>query len=145
MELTICVGTVKGPGETPHEYTFIAPDPERRVKHGEFVYYLGAVDGVERQILGRVTQRRSVKLFPDSFLSDPSVPPGQVAALLGFESEANELFELTVAVLGYHDPGLGEFINPRVPPLLKDRSLPARYHSEPGRRSPNSRKKYTLT
>ena len=117
MELTSCVGTVKGPGETPHEYTFIAPDPDRRVKHGEFVYYLGAVDGVERQILGRVTQRRSVKLFPDSFMADPSVPPDQVAALLGYASDANELFELTVAVLGYHDPGLGEFINPRVPPV----------------------------
>jgi hypothetical protein len=34
------IGTVKGPGETPNEYTFIAPDPERRVKHGEFVYYV---------------------------------------------------------------------------------------------------------
>jgi hypothetical protein len=78
------IGTVKGPGETPHEYTFIAPDPERRVKHGEFVYYLGAVDGEERQILGRVTQRRSVKLFPDSFMADPSVPPapgGRAAGL----------------------------------------------------------------
>lgn len=112
----LCVGTVKGPGETPHEFTFIAPDPERRVKHGEFVYYYGAVDGLERPILGRVTNRRSVKLFPDSFMSDPGVPPSQMAALLGYDSEAHELFEITVAVLGYHDRGLGDFINPRVPP-----------------------------
>ena len=33
------VGTVKGPGETLHEFTFIAPDPARQLKHGEFVYY----------------------------------------------------------------------------------------------------------
>jgi hypothetical protein len=39
-EHSTCIGTVKGPGETPNEFTFIAPDPERRVKHGEFVYYM---------------------------------------------------------------------------------------------------------
>lgn len=112
-----CIGTVKGPGETPHEFTFIAPDPERRVKHGEFVYYLAQVDGEERQIIGRVTGRESVKLFPDSFMADPTVPPSQVAALLGYDSEENELFEITVAVLGYHSQAMGDFINPRVPPV----------------------------
>ena len=111
-----CIGTVKGPGETPHEFTFIAPDPERRVKHGEFVYYLAQVDGEERQILGRITGRESVKLFPDSFMADPAVPPSQVAALLGYDSEESELFEITVAVLGYHSLAMGDFINPRVPP-----------------------------
>ena len=98
-----CIGTVKGPGETPNEFTFIAPDPERRVKHGEFVYYHADVDGEARQILGRVTGRESVKLFPDSFMADPSVPPSQIATLLGYDSDASELFEITVAVLGYHD------------------------------------------
>ncbi|HXF60856.1 MAG TPA: DUF87 domain-containing protein, partial [Caldilineaceae bacterium] len=112
----LCVGTVKGPGETPTDYCFIAPDPERRVKHGEFVYYLAEVDGAERQILGRVTARRAVRVFPDSFMADPSVPPSEVAALVGYDSDANELFEITVAVLGYHNPEMGDFINPRVPP-----------------------------
>lgn len=112
----LCIGTVKGPGETPTEYCFIAPDPERRVKHGEFVYYLAHVDGAERRILGRVTARRSVRIFPDSFMADPSVPPSEVAALLGYDSDANELFEITVAVLGYHNREMGDFINPRVPP-----------------------------
>jgi hypothetical protein len=116
MNQQLCVGTVKGPGETPHEYTFIAPDHERRVKHGEFVYYEAQVEAETRQILGRVTARRSVRLFPDSFMADPNVPPSQVAGLLGYESDANELFEITVAVLGYHDKGFGDFINPRVPP-----------------------------
>jgi len=111
-----CIGTVKGPGETPHEFTFIAPDPERRVKHGEFVYYITKVDGEDRQIIGRVTARVSVKLFPDSFMADPSVPPNQIAALLGYDSDASELFEITVAVLGYHSSAFGDFINPRVPP-----------------------------
>ena len=116
MNEQLCVGTVKGPGETPHEYTFIAPDPDRRVKYGEFVYYEAPVEAETRRILGRVTARRSVRLFPDSFMADPNVPPSQVAGLLGYESDANELFELTVAVLGYHDQGFGDFINPRVPP-----------------------------
>ena len=111
-----CIGTVKGPGETPHEFTLIAPDPDRRVKHGEFVYYVTHVDGEERQIIGRITARASVRLFPDSFMADPSVPPSQIAALLGYDSEENELFEITVAVLGYHSAAMGDFINPRVPP-----------------------------
>jgi DNA helicase HerA-like ATPase len=115
-EHSTCIGTVKGPGETPHEFTFIAPDPARQLKHGEFVYYETPVDGQDRRILGRVTGRASVKLFPDSFMADPTVSPSQIAVLLGYDSDASELFEITVAVLGYHDPVLGDFINPRVPP-----------------------------
>lgn len=116
MEPLECIGTVKGPGETPHEYTFIAPDPERRVKHGEFVYYWADVESSPRQILGRVMSRRSVRVFPDSFMADPAVPPDQMAALVGYDSDASELFEITVSVLGYHSRSMGEFINPRVPP-----------------------------
>ncbi|MCB9138716.1 MAG: ATP-binding protein [Caldilineaceae bacterium] len=112
----LCIGTVKGPGETPNEFTIIAPDPERRVKHGEFVYYYAYVDGEERPILGRITARRAVKIYPDGFMADPTVPPREVAALLGFQGQDDELFELTVAVLGYHHRAFGDFINPRVPP-----------------------------
>lgn len=110
------IGTIKGPGETPHEFTFIAPDLQRQLKHGEFVYYITDVDGEERRILGRISGREAVKLLPDSFMADPAVPPQQMAALLGYDSPDSELFELTVAVLGYHSSLLGDFINPRVPP-----------------------------
>ncbi len=112
----LCIGTVKGPGETPNEFTIIAPDPERRVKHGEFVYYEADVDGARRPILGRITARRAVKLYPDGFMADPNVPPSEVASLLGFDSGDDELFEMTVTVLGYHSKTFGDFINPRVPP-----------------------------
>ena len=110
------IGTVKGPGETLHEYTFIAPDPDRQLKHGEFVYYTAPVDGSERRILGRITARAAVKLFPDTFMADPSVSPHTLAAMLGYESDATELFELTVTVLGYYNEKLLDFTNPRVPP-----------------------------
>ena len=116
QKLETPIGTVKGPGETLHEFTFIAPDPDRQLKHGEFVYYTAPVDGSERHILGRITDRAAVKLFPDTFMADPSVPPHTVAAMLGYESEATELFELTVTVLGYYDERLQDFTNPRVPP-----------------------------
>ena len=44
-------GTVKGPGELPHEYLFITRDNER-TRIGEFVYY-EAKDGDEvRRIIG---------------------------------------------------------------------------------------------
>ncbi|MCB0130506.1 MAG: ATP-binding protein, partial [Caldilineaceae bacterium] len=113
---THCIGTVKGPGETPNEFTVIAPDPARQAKFGEFVYYVTDVDGDQRNILGRITGRRAVRLLPDSFMADPGVPPAQMAELLGYDSGANELFELTVTVLGYHSATFGDFINPRVPP-----------------------------
>lgn len=111
-----CIGTVKGPGETPNEFTLVAPDPDRRLKHGEFLYYMAEVDGANRSILGRVTGRESIRLLPDSFMADPNVPPQEVAALVGYQSDANELFEITVTVLGYHSEEMGEFVNPRVPP-----------------------------
>jgi DNA helicase HerA-like ATPase len=117
MTQTTCIGTVKGPGETPHEFTFIAPDPERRVKHGEFVYYTASVDGVEKEILGRVTGREPVRIFPDSFMADPAVPPDTMASLLGYDSDARELFQMTVTVLGFYDDILHDFVNPRVPPV----------------------------
>lgn len=116
MTTSYCIGTVKGPGETPHEFTLIAPDPQRQLKHGEFVYYTTTVDGQERQILGRITGRVSVKLLPDAFMAEPSVPPSAVAAMLGYDSGSSELFELTVTVLGYYNDVLHDFTNPRVPP-----------------------------
>ncbi len=109
------IGTTKGPGETPHEFTFVAPDPEQRVKYGEFVYYEAETDGRPTQILGRVTGRTPLRLFPDSFMADPSVPPQAIGELLGYQEETHELYELSATILGYYDAALG-FVNPRVPP-----------------------------
>jgi uncharacterized protein len=118
------IGTVKGPGETPHEFTFVAPDPEQRVKYGEFVYYEADVDGQLRRILARVTQRFPLRLYPDAFMADPTIPPRAVAELLGFQAPALSgaqapdpapLFQITAMTLGYYDANLG-FVNPRVPP-----------------------------
>ena len=116
MSQVIPIGTTKGPGETPHEYTVITPDRERTAKSGEFVYYETVVDGQPRCVLGRITGRQPVRLFPDSFLADPGVPPEEVAALIGYTGRDHGLFELTVGVLGYYDETLGDFINPRLPP-----------------------------
>lgn len=110
------VGTAKGPGETAHEFTFVSPDNEQLVKSGEFVYYEASVDGQPRQILGRVTHRRPLRLYPDPFLADPTVSPDKVAALVGYTASTYELFEVTTTVLGYYNAALGDFINPRLPP-----------------------------
>ena len=116
MNPVIPIGTTKGPGETPHEYIFITPDRERIAKVGEFVYYETVVDGQPRRVLGRITGRRPVRLFPDGFLADPNVPPAEVAAMIGYTRQDHELFEVGVVVLGYYDEALGDFINPRLPP-----------------------------
>jgi DNA helicase HerA-like ATPase len=116
MNLNTPIGTTKGPGETPHEYTFITPDRAQTAKSGEFVYYQATVDGQSRRVLGRITGRQPVRLFPDSFLADPTVPPTEVATMVGYIGHDHELFEISVGILGYYDESLGDFINPRLPP-----------------------------
>ncbi len=111
------VGITKGPGETIHEYTFISRDEQRQLKNGEYVYYeLDGAAGQSRRVLGRILQRVPVQLFPDTFLAEPEVAPAQVAALVGFDASASDLFELHVAIMGYFDAALGAFANPWIPP-----------------------------
>ena len=115
------IGVTKGPGETIHEYTFISRDESRLLKNGEYVYYLldddAAGAGREaRRVLGRISRRAPVQLFPDTFLSEPSVAPAEVAALVGYDQRASDLFELSVAIMGYYDKSLGAFVNPWIPP-----------------------------
>lgn len=110
------VGTAKGPGDHPHEFVFITPDDDGWCKIGEFVFYLlKGADG-QRTVLGRIVRRAPVRLFPDSFMASPEVPPAEIAAAVGYLDEEDELFEMTVAVMGHFDHHLGAFVNPRVLP-----------------------------
>lgn len=115
MSGAVPVGTTKGPGESPHAYTLVAPDPDDQLKIGEFVAYDARVDDEMRSVLGRIDARRPLKLYPDAFMADPRVPPSRVAELIGFDHATPELYEFDVAVLGYFDNALG-FVNPRVAP-----------------------------
>ncbi len=114
------VGITKGPGETTHEYTFVSRDDEQELKNGEYVYYeLDDPDGVSatpRRVLGRILKRVPLQLYPDTFLAEPEIAPSQVAAMVGYDAHANELFELHVAIMGYYDEVSASFINPWIPP-----------------------------
>lgn len=121
------VGITKGPGETIHDYTFISRDDQRLLKNGEYVYYqLDAIDDAQvpdggpgltpHYVLGRIQHRVPVQLYPDTFLSEPEVAPGEVADLVGYDRRASDLFELHVAIMGYYDSELGTFVNPWIPP-----------------------------
>ncbi len=121
------VGITKGPGETTHEYTFVSRDDEQVLKNGEYVYYelldpdaMTAQDNAQpprqRRVLGRITKRVPLQLYPDTFLGEPEISPTQVAAMVGYNARTNELFELHVAIMGYYDPPTGSFINPWIPP-----------------------------
>jgi len=112
-------GTVKGPGEMPHEYLFITAD-NLRARIGEFVYYTARDGHEERRIIGNVTARRLVRNLPDTFLSDPETPPALVSSLIGLEGDGCELYEITVETVGYFNSGLGDFVNPRIPPRPGD-------------------------
>ncbi len=115
----ILTGTVKGPGERPHEYLFVTSDP-LRARAGEFVYYTARDGANERRIIGNVASRRLLRNLPDSFLSDPETPPSIVSSLIGLDGDGCELYEITVESIGYFSERLGDFVNPRIPPRPGD-------------------------
>jgi DNA helicase HerA-like ATPase len=108
-------GTVKGPGELPHEYLFITAD-NTGTRIGEFVYYVARDGDNERHIIGNITSRRLARNLPDVFLSDPEIPPAVVSSLIGLNPDCGELYEITVQTVGYFSGALGDFVNPRIPP-----------------------------
>ncbi len=111
------VGKVKGPGESPYEFTVVSPDQDRLLRHGEFVSFDITIGDRTVSVLGRVGKRRSLRLLPDPLLKEPDIDPSALAAALGFEGRS-ELFEITVATLGYYDADLGTLVNPRVLPSV---------------------------
>src|SRR5438128_6766314 len=115
------VGITKGPGETTHEYTFVSRDDEQVLKNGEYVYY--ELDDAEygrptisRRVLGRIIKRVPLQLYPDTFLAEPEIAPSEVAAMVGYDSRSNELFELHVSIMGYYEEATDSFIHPWIPP-----------------------------
>ena len=60
-----------------------------------------------------------MRSLPDAFLADPATPPSAVASLIGIEGDL-EIYEITVATIGYFSDKLGDFVNPRVPPQPGD-------------------------
>src|SRR5947209_18952661 len=115
----ILTGTVKGPGELPHEYLFITAD-NARARIGEFVYYVARDGDTERHIICNITSRRLVRNLPDVFLSDPEISPSVVSSLIVLSAECGELYEITVEAIGYFSRVLGDFVNPRIPPVPGD-------------------------
>lgn len=115
MKTDLLIGTVKGPGELPHEFLFITTD-NINTRIGEFVYY-EAKDGTNtRQIIGTINSRRLVRNLPDVFLCDPNTPPNLISSLIGLDGDSAEIYEITVETIGYFSPRIGDFINPRIPP-----------------------------
>lgn len=110
------IGTIKGPGENPHEFTFITTD-NVRTRIGEFVYYDASDGENDLKIVGTITERHLVRNLPDSFLADPNIPPALVSSLIGLEEEGAEIYEIVVETIGFFSESLGDFVNPRIPPM----------------------------
>ncbi|MFW6436065.1 MAG: ATP-binding protein [Halococcoides sp.] len=106
------IGTVAGPGDGANEFVFVAP-AEESIKTGEFVTYSVAVDGTDRSVIARVTNRELIRGLPDGYLADPGVGPETVAATLGVPSDDTELYRLRSTVVGYYDTDMTTFANPR--------------------------------
>ncbi len=84
-----------------------------RVKHGSLSTIMLRSMGARVDFGTGVTGRGVGQIFPDSFMADPIRVAQPDCRLLGYDSDASELFEITVAVLGYHNRDMGDFINPR--------------------------------
>ncbi|MFN0124472.1 MAG: ATP-binding protein [Blastocatellia bacterium] len=108
----ILTGSVKGPGENPHEFTFITTD-NVQTRIGEYVYYRAG----EMRIVGTIIERRLARGLPDSFLADPGTLPAEVSALIGLDDGGAELYEIAVETIGFFSEVMGDFINPRIPPV----------------------------
>ena len=115
MTTDFLTGTVKGPGEMPHEYLFITKDNEK-TRIGEFVYYQAKVGEKERRIIGTIKGRKLVRNLPDAFLSDPNTPPSMVSSLIGLDGDGCEIYEIQVETIGFFDTTVKDFNNPRIPP-----------------------------
>ena len=113
-----CVGLAKGPGEKPHQFTLITPDSDDSLPVGEYVYYLLDDGGETRPVICRIDERREARNYPNCFLANPGVNPGELARFIGYAEEGDELFELTASVLGYYDEAVGDFMNPRRMPRV---------------------------
>src|SRR5699024_9372036 len=109
------VGSVVEPGDGPNEFVFVTPD-EQSVKTGEFITYSVPVEGTNRDVIARVTDREQSRGLPATFMSDPAVAPETVAATLGVPNDDVDLYRLTATVVGFYDGGengMKTFSNPR--------------------------------
>ncbi len=113
-------GTVKGPGQLPHEYLFITRDNDH-TRIGEFVYYTAEVTGNSEQIVGTIKERKLIRSLPDALLVEPNVVPSEVAAMLGLVDEKAEIYEVTVETIGFFSRSVNDFVNPRIPPQPGDK------------------------
>jgi DNA helicase HerA-like ATPase len=111
----ILIGTVKGPGENPHEFAFITTD-NAQTRIGEFVYYHASDGENDLRIVGTIAERSLVRNLPDSFLCDPNTAPALVSSLIGIAEEGLEIYEIRVETIGFFSETVGDFINPRIPP-----------------------------
>ena len=111
----ILIGTVKGPGENPHEFSFITID-NVHTRVGEFVFYSASDGENELRIVGTITERHLVRSLPDSFLADPTTPPSLVSSLIGLSEDGAEIYKITVETIGFFSEVMNDFVNPRIPP-----------------------------
>src|SRR5262249_1272502 len=112
----ILIGTVKGPGENPHEFAFITTD-NSQTRIGEFVYYAASDGENELKIVGTITERCLIRHLPDSFLADPNTPPSLVSSLIGLSEEGVEIYQIAVETIGFFSDAMNDFVNPRIPPM----------------------------
>ena len=82
IHISLPVGRVKGPGPTPHSFSFVAFAQHQALKVGEFIVCPVELAGTEQPLLARVVKSLSLRVLPNTFLSAPTLWPSDVAASL---------------------------------------------------------------
>lgn len=115
---SISIGRVKGPGSSPHSFSFIAFKTTQTLRTGDFVICRIRADGGERTTLARIIDRQPLRSYPASFLTTPTFSPDEVAASVGYNGDYDEQSELVAEMIGYYNRQLEAFVNPRVQPAI---------------------------
>lgn len=90
-------------------FTFISGE---RLPAGMFACYHES----ERKILCRVKHGEPLNQYPQEFLMDVELSPGDVSGFFGFDPDDFKYYSYSASVVGYFDKAMGEFINPRTNP-----------------------------
>jgi hypothetical protein len=109
------IGQAKGPGDHPHEF-YLSVRMTTVTARSVSLSLRAPWPGGPASGARAHHPACPVRLFPDSFMASPEVSPAEIAAAVGYIDDEDELFEVSVAVMGHFDPLLGAFVNPRVLP-----------------------------
>ncbi|MFN5539139.1 MAG: ATP-binding protein [Candidatus Melainabacteria bacterium] len=112
----ISIGRIIGPGEEQGQVKIQTKD-NLLSRIGEYLVYKVSLSGEDKDVFITIVSRKIIRNIPASFLADPETDGMEIAEALGLDNALDGIeYELTANTLGYFDPQLEAFVNPRINP-----------------------------